>query len=332
MASLCDKMDRQILSRAFYGWLAYCRHLKTVRTHLTSLVNPVLKVENNEQLDTNLSLTYAGWNELFLSKQKENLPIDEKETYRRIYSGGCEPSIRKQVWPFLFSHYSFESTNDKRNNVDHTTIERYNTLIKEWHSAEDIVIQIDFQHTNNRKSTLTKLLNLASETNHNSHETTLASIKHVLASIPEKISFTHHNILERQDSNISNDVFYEVKFLFLFSVFIIKNKNYLFLFIFLYDCVIHTVAIPIIEESNSVRTSSSENRLLSSSSNQSVLIARTRTESVIDRSSPYNIIETSTDMDDDDNNNNEDNVHMKPIDNDEASINEQDNESEQGCG
>ncbi|CAF5119994.1 unnamed protein product, partial [Rotaria sp. Silwood1] len=108
MASLCDKMDRQILSRAFYGWLAYCRHLKTVRTHLTSLVNPVLKVENNEQLDTNLSLTYAGWNELFLSKQKENLPIDEKETYRRIYSGGCEPSIRKQVkleiW-FLFNFF-----------------------------------------------------------------------------------------------------------------------------------------------------------------------------------------------------------------------------------
>ena len=37
------------------------------------------------------------------------------------------------------------------------------------------------------------------------------------------------------------------------------------------------------------------------SPNQSVLIARTRTESVIDRSSPYNIIETSTDEEDNDN-------------------------------
>ncbi|CAF4961224.1 unnamed protein product, partial [Rotaria socialis] len=96
MASLCNTMRRQILSRAFYGWFAYCRHLKTVRIHLTSLVNPVLKIENNEELASNFSLTSFDWTELFLNKQQENLPIDKKEIYRRIYSGGCEPSIRKQ--------------------------------------------------------------------------------------------------------------------------------------------------------------------------------------------------------------------------------------------
>jgi hypothetical protein len=96
MASLCDTMRRQILSRAFYGWLAYCRHLKTVRIHLTSLVYPV-SIGINDKLDINLSLTIQSWQELFLDKQKENLLVDKKEIYRRIYSGGCDPSIRKQV-------------------------------------------------------------------------------------------------------------------------------------------------------------------------------------------------------------------------------------------
>ena len=73
-----------------------------------------------------------------------------------------------------------------------------------------MIIQIDLQNSNHRKNTLTKLLNLTSENNLNSTETTLTSIKNILSSIPEKISLTYHNIHERQDSNTSNDVFYEV--------------------------------------------------------------------------------------------------------------------------
>lgn len=53
-------------------------------------------------------------------------------------------------------------------------------------------------------------------------------------------------------------------------------------------------------------------------SNQTVLIARTHVESVIDRSSPYNIIETNT-------NDNGDNLHIRPIeDENEIMITEQD--------
>jgi hypothetical protein len=97
MASLCDTMRRQILSRAFYGWLAYCRHLKTVRAHLTTLVYPI-PTDANEQMPTaNVSLTVDAWTELFINPQKENSPVDKQAIYHRIYSGGCHPSIRKQV-------------------------------------------------------------------------------------------------------------------------------------------------------------------------------------------------------------------------------------------
>ncbi|CAF1043202.1 unnamed protein product [Adineta steineri] len=267
MASLCDTMRRQILSRAFYGWLAYCRHLKTVRAHLITLVYP-MSIGINEQIPINLSLTIESWTELFLNKQKENLPVDKKEIYRRIYSGGCNPSIRKQVWPYLFSHYTFESTHDERIQLDQKITDQYRTLTNEWQSAEEIVTKLDIQRSNHRKNLIAQ-----AETNKNSDEIIKTSaFKNVLA----KISLPTFDSPEWKDTNIPNDVFYD-------------------------ESSVYTVSIPINEETE----------ISELSSNQSVLIARTRTESVIDRSSPYNIIETSTDEDD---NEDESNQSIKSFD------------------
>ncbi len=36
---LCDHMKKQIVSRAFYGWLLYHRHFKTVSVRLIGLIN-----------------------------------------------------------------------------------------------------------------------------------------------------------------------------------------------------------------------------------------------------------------------------------------------------
>ena len=47
MQVLCETMKRQIISRAFFGWLEHCRHLRTVRTHLSGLVNDVIITRND---------------------------------------------------------------------------------------------------------------------------------------------------------------------------------------------------------------------------------------------------------------------------------------------
>lgn len=57
---LCDNMKYQILSRAFYGWLAYCRHLSTVRTHLSALVNHMI-VSPDLPCDAGQGLTASIW-------------------------------------------------------------------------------------------------------------------------------------------------------------------------------------------------------------------------------------------------------------------------------
>ena len=94
----------------------------------------------------------------------------------------------------------------------------------------------------------------------------------------------------------------------------------------------HTVNLPIAEESSRATTPRGEHPFLSSSSNHSVLVARTRTESVIDRSSPYNIVDTSTEIEDDlDYDDSDDDVLLKSVDDDseQVALAEQMNDDEQ---
>ncbi|CAF1687244.1 unnamed protein product, partial [Adineta ricciae] len=92
-----------------------------------------------------------------------------------------------------------------------------------------------------------------------------ASKSSPLKAVMSKLSLPTGDSSDGKESHISNDVFDE-------------------------DLPVHTVTIPIKEEMDESNATF----------NPSVLIARTRTESVIDRSSPYNIIETSTDEEDND--------------------------------
>lgn len=42
---------------------------------------------------------------------------DEQELWRLVYFGGIEPSLRKEVWPFLLGHYQFGMSENERKEV-----------------------------------------------------------------------------------------------------------------------------------------------------------------------------------------------------------------------
>uniref|UniRef100_A0A8C6SNL8 Small G protein signaling modulator 2 n=1 Tax=Neogobius melanostomus TaxID=47308 RepID=A0A8C6SNL8_9GOBI len=87
---LCQNMKRQIVSRAFYGWLGYCRHLSTVRTHLSALVNHNM-VPSDRPCEASGGLSKELWSKY----QKDCKNYKELEL------------LRLEVWPFLLGHYKF---------------------------------------------------------------------------------------------------------------------------------------------------------------------------------------------------------------------------------
>lgn len=133
--AVCDSMKRQIISRAFYGWLAYCRHLSTVRTHLSGLVNS--KIINGEGASE--GITVEKWKELCV----DGVVQDFEEVYRLTYYGGVAQDLRKDLWPYLLGHHKFGSTEEQRNVLNEETRQAYETTMSEWLAVEAIVRQRD---------------------------------------------------------------------------------------------------------------------------------------------------------------------------------------------
>uniref|UniRef100_A0A9J7ZUS9 Small G protein signaling modulator 2 n=2 Tax=Cyprinus carpio TaxID=7962 RepID=A0A9J7ZUS9_CYPCA len=131
---LCQNMKRQIVSRAFYGWLAYCRHLSTVRTHLSALVNHNT-IPPDKPCEASGGLSKDVWSKY----QKDCKNYKELELLRLVYYGGVEHEIRKEVWPFLLGHYKFGM--DKKDMIDEKITARYQQVMREWKACEVIVKQ-----------------------------------------------------------------------------------------------------------------------------------------------------------------------------------------------
>ncbi|KAM8976005.1 small G protein signaling modulator 2 isoform 2-T2 [Pelodytes ibericus] len=137
---LCENMKRQIVSRAFYGWLAYCRHLSTVRTHLSALVNHSI-IPPDKPTDSSEGLTKEVWSKY----QKDMKNYKELELLRLVYYGGVEHDIRKEVWPFLLGHYKFGMSKKDMDRVDEAIASRYQKVMAEWKACEVIVKQREKQ-------------------------------------------------------------------------------------------------------------------------------------------------------------------------------------------
>ncbi|KYO32137.1 hypothetical protein Y1Q_0007138 [Alligator mississippiensis] len=174
---LCESMKRQIVSRAFYGWLAYCRHLSTVRTHLSALVNHTI-VPPDKPTSATGGLTKEVWSKY----QKDKKNYKELELLRRVYYGGVQHEIRKEVWPFLLGHYKFGMTKKDMDRVDEDIALQYQKVMAEWKACEVIVKQREKE----------------------SHYATLAKF-----SSGSSID-SHVQRLIHRDSTISNDVFISV--------------------------------------------------------------------------------------------------------------------------
>ncbi|KAH8266563.1 hypothetical protein KR018_001422, partial [Drosophila ironensis] len=137
---VCSTMRRQIISRAFYGWLAYCRHLSTVRTHLSGLVHGRITPEMKADEE---GLTKERWELLNVDGVLENAT----EFYRLVYFGGVHPELRQAVWPYLLGHYAFGSTREERKKQDETCKHYYETTMSEWLAVDAIVQQREKEKT-----------------------------------------------------------------------------------------------------------------------------------------------------------------------------------------
>uniref|UniRef100_A0A3B4FQ23 Small G protein signaling modulator 1-like n=1 Tax=Pundamilia nyererei TaxID=303518 RepID=A0A3B4FQ23_9CICH len=134
---LCDTMKYQIISReSLWLGLAYCRHLSTVRTHLSALVNTTI-VDPSVPCDARGGLSVEVWGNFL----KDSSAYEEKEIHRLVYFGGVAPSLRKEVWPFLLGHYKFSMSEKCRREIDEQMRCMYEQTMKEWQGCEAIVRQ-----------------------------------------------------------------------------------------------------------------------------------------------------------------------------------------------
>uniref|UniRef100_A0A914DVZ8 Small G protein signalling modulator 1/2 Rab-binding domain-containing protein n=1 Tax=Acrobeloides nanus TaxID=290746 RepID=A0A914DVZ8_9BILA len=133
LVNACQTMRQQILSRAFYGWLSYCRHLKTIRTHLSCLVN-LKSIDDAGEFVGPVNDEF--WTKCRAEKSEEAF----KKFLRRVYLHGIEPHLRQKIWPYLLGLIEWHSEID---DMLPEMTSRFTTDLKRWTEIEAEVIKKD---------------------------------------------------------------------------------------------------------------------------------------------------------------------------------------------
>ncbi|XP_076802337.1 small G protein signaling modulator 1-like isoform X3 [Clavelina lepadiformis] len=137
---LCKTMQKQIIARTFYGWLAYCRHLMNVRTHLSDLVNETV-VHDYTPFDASYGINRKIWEQLFVDGKLSSI----EELSRYVYFGGVEPSLRPIVWLYLLGHYSAASSPEEQQTTDAVALTNYQDIMMQWLEVKKIIVQREQQ-------------------------------------------------------------------------------------------------------------------------------------------------------------------------------------------
>ncbi|VDO92333.1 unnamed protein product [Heligmosomoides polygyrus] len=123
----CQSMRHQILARAFFGWLSYCRHLRTVRKHLLYLVDTKEMSGEEEAMPVD--------EEFWKRCRTEKTPELEEEFHLRVYWKGIEGSkhLRRQAWPYLLKLFRWDE--DPEPKISEFTT-KYREDVENWRVLE----------------------------------------------------------------------------------------------------------------------------------------------------------------------------------------------------
>ncbi|CAJ0583161.1 unnamed protein product, partial [Mesorhabditis spiculigera] len=131
----CETMKQQILARAFFGWLSYVRHLRTIRSHLMYLV------EKKQLEDQGCGFV----DEAFWDKcRAERTPELEKEFLQRVYWRGIEgdspKDLRRRCWPYLIGLFAWQEEIEPKT-TQFTQV--YRDDVEKWRVWEAEVRRLD---------------------------------------------------------------------------------------------------------------------------------------------------------------------------------------------